>query len=167
MLAAWAKLCRSPRKNPPVLLLAGRGGYDNTEEVIARLISEFNLVNRVRLLGSVEDVAGLLAAADLYVHSAVSEGLPNAILEAMAAGLPVVATDLPGIREAVGEEGAPYLVPAADVRALAEQLARFLIDSELCRTLGDALRQRAVTTFSVERMVGQMAVVMASPLFQG
>src|SRR2546426_8921983 len=86
------------------------------------LARELNLGRSVRFLGPVDDVPGLLSAVDLAVLSSTSEGCPNAVLECMASGLPVVATDIPGIRKAVGPSGYNYLAPPDDARSFAERI---------------------------------------------
>jgi glycosyltransferase involved in cell wall biosynthesis len=99
----------------------------------------------VRLLGSIPDVARLLAAADLFVLPSLSEGLPNALLEAMASGVPAVATAVGGVPELTGGdgEGGALLVAAADAEELATAAIRILRDPQLGVRLGQAGRSRA------------------------
>lgn len=108
------------------------------------------LADRVRLLGRRDDVPELLAAADLFALTSRSEGLPLAVAEAMACGLPVVGTDVGGMRDVVGACGA--LVPSQDVAALTAALTRLLVDDGLRATLGVAARARAVDQFSLATM---------------
>ena len=77
---------------------------------VEALIQELKIVSSVRLVGEVPDLANLLGALDLGVFSSRFEGCPNGVLECMAAGLPVVATDIPGIIEAVGSDMKSYLI---------------------------------------------------------
>jgi glycosyltransferase involved in cell wall biosynthesis/uncharacterized membrane protein len=109
------------------------------------------LAGRVELLGARRDVPELLAAADLFVLSSRSEGLPISVLEAMAAGLPVVATNVGGVSELVVDGETGFLVPPADPRALAEALERLLRDPELRHRFGAAARRRAKRRFDVAR----------------
>ncbi len=132
------------------LLLAGK--MDGRVTGLQHLIDELGLTDNIRLLGMVNDVSGLLHASDLCVHSAISEGCPNAVLEAMAAGLPVAGTDIPGIREAVGAEGASFLTPVGDHVGMAEKIKLLMADPELRKSYGSALRNRVKSEFSVERM---------------
>jgi glycosyltransferase involved in cell wall biosynthesis len=106
---------------------------------------------RVQLVGARRDIRELLASADLFVLSSRSEGLPISVLEAMAAGLPVVATDVGGLSELVVDGETGILVPAADPKALAEAVERLLLDPELRRRFGTASRRRAERRFDLPR----------------
>jgi glycosyltransferase involved in cell wall biosynthesis len=107
--------------------------------------------DQVELLGARGDVSDLLARSDVFVLSSRSEGFPVSILEAMAAGLPVVATDVGGVAEAVVDGETGILVPAADPNALAGALERLIADVELRRRLGAAGRARALRLFDTPR----------------
>jgi glycosyltransferase involved in cell wall biosynthesis len=120
-------------------------------EHVQALLDELQLGDAAELVGTSDDVAGILAAADVFVLSSRSEGLPVAILEAMAMALPVVATDVGGIPELVADGQTGLLVPPGDVGALAVALEQLLRDAELRRRLGAAGRARAENEFSVER----------------
>ena len=104
----------------------------------------------VRLAGERDDVGELLAAADLFVLSSRSEGLPLSILEAMAAGLPVVASDVGGVPELVVDGETGLLVPPGDPHALAAAIDRLLDDPDLRRRLGAAGRLRVSEQFDLE-----------------
>src|SRR5439155_2520583 len=101
------------------------------------------LGSSVRFLGDVEDVAGLLAASDVAVLSSPSESRPHAVLEAAAAGLPIVATDIPGIREALGQHQHAHLAPVGDAERLAENLVQLISQPALRAELGE-LNRRSV-----------------------
>jgi glycosyltransferase involved in cell wall biosynthesis len=99
------------------------------------------------------DVVGIhLCAGDVFVLPSRQEGFPVAPVEAMAAGLPVVACDAPGVRSVVGEgPGAGgVVVPRDDPPALAAALGRFVDDPSLSASTGAAARRRAETTFSLD-----------------
>jgi glycosyltransferase involved in cell wall biosynthesis len=145
----------------PLLVLAGRL---DAPAAIQRLIGELQLDQSVRLLGEVDDVSGLLSAADLGLLSSRSEGCPNGVLESMAAGLAVVATDCPGIREAVGDAGTPWLAPAGDAEAMAERILRLAADAGLRAELGAANRRRIASEFTRERLNTDLAALLASAL---
>jgi len=140
-----------------VLLLAGRDdgfGVALTAQAEARAV-----IDHVRFLGAREDVPDLLAAADLCVLASHEEGSPNAVIEAMAAGLPAVVTDVGGSPEAVG--GAGLVVPPQDPAALAEALVRLGTDAALRASLGAEARARAEAEFSLEACVGRYVALYA------
>ncbi|HEV8632610.1 MAG TPA: glycosyltransferase, partial [Thermoanaerobaculia bacterium] len=147
LVAAWRRVVDGGAGPSPVLLLAGRRG--DTAGKVESLVARLALGESVQLLGEVDDVAGLLAAVDLFAFSSRHEGCPNAVLEAMAAGLPVVATDDPGNREALGPEG--YFVASGDSAALADAIVRLLADPERRRAEGTRNRQRIATAFPPQR----------------
>jgi glycosyltransferase involved in cell wall biosynthesis len=111
----------------------------------------------IRFIGSRDDVATVLAAADLVVQSSLYEGFPNAMLEAMAAGRPVVATAVGGTAEAVVAERTGVLVPPRDSAALAAAMVRLLGDRDLAERFGRAGQARVSSEFSVSQMVRRYA----------
>jgi glycosyltransferase involved in cell wall biosynthesis len=113
----------------------------------------------VHFLGQRGDVARLLAHCECLWLGSGYEGQSNAILEAMSAGLPVVATDIPGNRDLVVPNQTGYLVPVGDRAAFARWTNVLLNDSELADQLGAAGRQRVLTEFSVEKMVARHAAL--------
>ena len=106
---------------------------------------------RVELLGTHGEVPRLLAGADAFVLSSASEGMPISVLEAMAAGLPVVASAVGGVPELVVDGETGLLVPPGDADALADALERVLGDAELRRRMGEAARRRAEEEFDLAR----------------
>jgi glycosyltransferase involved in cell wall biosynthesis len=116
---------------------------------VAATILERGLAERIDLLGNRGDVPDLLASADVFVLSSRSEGFPVSILEAMAAGLPVVATNVGGVAESVVDGETGLLVPPGDPGALAAALDRVLTDSALRLRLGTAGREQARRHFDV------------------
>ena len=167
LLRAWRivvdRLGASDRE--AILVLAGR--LDNTADRVRASIASLGLDASVRLLGEIDDVAGLLAAADLGVFSSVSEGCPNAVLETMAAGLPVVATDCPGVREAIGESDDVGLVPVGNADAMAEQLVRFAADPALRARVGNAHAARIRAAFSLDRLDATMTSLLSAAVDTG
>jgi len=120
-------------------------------------IASSRVGQRFRRLGrrSHEEVRALLAEADVWVGSAVEgadgdkEGIPTALLEAMAARLPVVTTDAGSILEVVEDQVSALIVPQKDPEALANALERVLSDAGLAQRLGSAAAERARTEFDV------------------
>jgi glycosyltransferase involved in cell wall biosynthesis len=104
-------------------------------------------------LGHRDDVGARLAEADVFVLPSRSEAFPNAVLEAMAAGLPIVASGVGGILELIDSGRTGLLVPPGEPRALAEALCRLIADPELAARLGVAARDEARAHYSFERMV--------------
>ena len=142
------------------LLLAGDG---ELRPQLMRLAQELGLSSRIHFLGRRDDIPQLLKIADVYAHSAHSEGFGIAALEAMAAGVPVVASNLPGLAEVVGEAG--ILVPPGDSDAMASALNRVLESAELRQKLSSAGRQRA-QEFSIEKTAQQFSELYARVLQQ-
>ena len=104
-----------------------------------------------RMLGLRRDVARILAAADLFLLTSVSEGIPLTLLEAMAAALPAVATCVGGVSEVVQDGMTGLLVPAGDDRALATAIQQLACDASLRRRMGSRGQQRAVASFSEQQ----------------
>jgi glycosyltransferase involved in cell wall biosynthesis len=109
--------------------------------------------DRVRFLGHRRDVPALLAASDLFVLPSLYEGLPLSVLEAMASGVPVIATSIGGTDEVVRDGETGTLVPAADSDALADAIARTLGDREHASRLALAARSLVAREYSVAAMV--------------
>lgn len=124
-------------------------------EKLAALIRQHGLTERIHLAGERHDIPAFHALADIVVHSSHEEGFSNAILEAMTAGKPVIATNVGGNPEAVrdGENG--LLVPVRDVGSLETALARLATDPALRAQLGKASRRRIEAEFSIEGTVRQ------------
>jgi glycosyltransferase involved in cell wall biosynthesis len=164
LIRAWKNVVdRTPSSGErPVLLLAGRP--DSGENVLKSLASRLLLDDTVRFLGKVDDIAGLLSAVDLCIHSSKTEGCPNGVLEAMAAGLPVIGTDIPGIREAVGEAGNGFLVPVGDHQRMADAIARLVGDPELCVRYGEVLKKRIDEEFSLDQMCRKSVILLSDAL---
>lgn len=111
------------------------------------------LGDQVLILPFTGAVAPILAAFDIYALPSLWESLPIGLLEAMAAGLPVVAADVGGVREAVTHEQTGLLHPRGDVAALSEALERLLLDADLRARMGAAGRARQEALFSLDTML--------------
>jgi len=119
---------------------------------VRALIEQLDLGRTVVLAGQREDVPALLKLMDVFTLPSHREGMPRSVLEAMASGLPVVATDIRGCREEVVDGQTGHLVPVGDVEALSEALLALLQDEEKARVMGLAGQARATTLFD-ERAV--------------
>jgi sugar transferase (PEP-CTERM/EpsH1 system associated) len=115
--------------------------------------------DRVQFLGHRPDVEAVYAALDLFVLSSVSEGLSNTILEAMASGLPVVATRVGGADELIEEGTTGFIVPASNAPELAAAIERVVGQPDLLARMGAAGRERALDEFALERMLRDYAHV--------
>ena len=144
------------------LLLAGR--FDNTHESLKALAADLEISADVKFLGAVNDIPGLLSSVDLGVFSSRTEGSPNGLLECMAAGLAVAATDIPGIREAVGQGGQPFLAPPGDAQILADRILKLAVSPALRAQLGEANRRRIVLEFNPRRMCEETSEVIVAGL---
>jgi len=122
------------------------------EPAVRKLVQQLGLDNRVRLLGFRRDVSELIASSQVFVLSSRSEAFPYSVLEAMRAALPVVATDVGGIREAVVPEETGLLSPPGDPDALQANLRRLMNDAEARRRLGEAGRRRYLSQFTFDKM---------------
>ena len=141
--------------------IAGRGDLADalTRDARARRVGD-----RLHLLGLRDDVPDLLAAADAFVLPSRSEGLPLALLEAMFAGLPIVATRVGEIPAALQEGAAGLLVSPGRPDELAVAIERILSDAELARQLGRRARERAVAEFDVATMAARYRALYAPAL---
>jgi glycosyltransferase involved in cell wall biosynthesis len=138
-----------PRVPGALFVIAGDGPDRSRLEAKAR---ECGIGNRVVFLGHRDDIPELLAACDIYVLPSLFEGLPVSVLEAMAAGKPVIATDIGGTNEAVVPGVTGMLVAAADAGALAREIDRLVHDPERRAAMGRAGQERVSDLFTVERM---------------
>jgi glycosyltransferase involved in cell wall biosynthesis len=118
-----------------------------------QLIRELNIEKQVIFTGQREDVPAILREVDVVVHPSLTEGLSNVILEAMASGIPVVATNVGGNPELVEDGRTGFLVPVADPVGIADGICRLLDRPEMARAFGQRARQRIMEEFAVEQMV--------------
>ena len=123
---------------------------------------DLGVLPRIRFAGHRADVPDFLRAADLFVHPSHQEGFSNAILEAMAAGLPVVACDVGGNAEAVVDGKTGRLVPPRCPGRLAEAISGLLRDEGKRRAMGEAGKRRAGERFSLVRMVAEVEAMYGS-----
>ena len=141
------------------VVLAGDGQL----EQLATRVRELGLGDCVTIQGWVggDEKKALLKRAWLYVLPSYNEGLPMSVLEAMAAALPVIATTVGGIPEAVRDGSEGFLVQPGDIRALAEKMASLLADKEMCHEMGKAAWTRALSTFSTQVVIPRLEGIYA------
>ncbi len=130
-------------------------------ERVERIRDQLELRDRVRLLGTLDDVRSRLAQANLFVMSSLSEGISLTVLEAMAAGLPAVVTAVGGNPEIVVEGVTGRLVPARDPDTLASVLIEVLSDPARAEEMGRAGRRRVAEHFDIRRMVREYEALYA------
>ena len=138
------------------LAFAGTGPLEGE---LRALVKELGLEGKVALLGKRDDVPELHRGASVYVLPSASEGSPNALLEALAAGTPTVATEIAGVAEIARGEREALLVPRDDAAALARGIVRLLEDRALAARLAAAGRERVAQEFDLERVADRYSEV--------
>jgi glycosyltransferase involved in cell wall biosynthesis len=136
------------------LILVGDG---EIRDELGELATTLGVADRTTFTGLRNDIPELLAAFDVFAHPSYDDPCPLAVLEAQAAGLPVVAFAEGGIREIVADGTTGLLAPDRDVDELAERLARLVDDAELRARMGTAARERATTVFDPARAGNEFA----------
>lgn len=154
LLAAVARL--EPDLPPWQLLIAGDGPLRAPLEAQATALG---LGGRVRFLGQVPQARRLLAGMDLYISASLMEGLGLSVMEAMAAGLPVLSTAAGGVTELLAAEQTGLLVPVDDVPAMAAAIRRLLTDPDLGRRLAAGALAQYTEHFTVEQFVRRTEAV--------
>jgi len=139
------------------------GGGPELQALIARADVR-GILRAFTFLGHRDDVPARLAEADIFVLPSRSEAFPNAVLEAMAAGLPIVASGVGGILELIDNERTGLLVPAGEPQPLADRLSRLMADPPLATRLGDAARDEARARYSFDRMVAAFECLYVTEL---
>ena len=144
-------------------IIAGEGELLDATQELARSLG---IAERTFFIGRCKDIGRVLSISDVCVLSSVSEGFSNSILEYMAAGRPVVSTNVGGAREAVVDGETGYLVPAGDYKRIAEHVASLLLNPEQARAMGEAGRRVVNEKFSsskqlqnVESLYGELLKV--------
>ncbi|RMD63211.1 MAG: glycosyltransferase [Alphaproteobacteria bacterium] len=137
---------------PARLVIAGDGPERANLE---RTAQETGIAARVTFTGHVDDIVTVLGALDVFVLSSDTEQMPNSLLQAMAAALPVAATDVGDIRRIVAEDNRPFVVPRDDEAALATALRRVIDDRDLRTRLGALNRERVRNHYGMERMLAR------------
>jgi len=162
----------SPEKNIPLFLEAARevsgrfpaarfvvGGDGPERDFLSAEARRLGLEEKLLFAGAQDDPSGFLAALDLFVLTSDTEGLPNAVMEAMGSGIPVVATRVGGTHEVVVDGETGLLVPARNPAALMEALGGLLADAGARRRMGEAGRARIAAHYTSERMIAGTCAV--------
>ncbi|MFO0758751.1 MAG: glycosyltransferase [Byssovorax sp.] len=146
------------------LLLCGEGPE---EGALRALAGQLGVASRVLFLGGRTDVPRVLAAADVFALSSDAEGLPLAPIEAMAMGLPVVATGVGGVPDLVVDGVSGWITPAGDVSALRDRLTDLRADPARAASMGEAGRAHALARRSLDRMTEAYLALYTSPAPRG
>ncbi len=149
LLKAW-KIVRTEGGDLQSVLYIYGDGPQRT--VLDKTIREESLADSVRLCGRVDDVRSAMDDADILAHPSYREGNSNAVLEAMASGIPVVGSDISGNSTLVGESGIRFLHDPGDHVNLAEILLQLLRDGDLRRATGRKMRERALEYFQIDQI---------------
>lgn len=147
LLTAWPQLC---------CLFVGEG---ELHEVLHRMASDLGVERACRFVGAREDIADILAAADLFVLPSLSEGFPFVLLEALAMGCPVVASRVNGVPELIEDRKTGRLVPSRDPQALAVVIQEMLSDPATALSMGAAGRIVVREQFTADRMVAKTTAI--------
>jgi len=149
LIRAWAQAL--PNLAKAILLVAGEGPQREKLETLAH---NLGISHSLRLVGFCDNVPLLFAASDIFILPSLWEGMPNVVLEAMAAGVPVIATSVEGSRELLLDGKAGVLVPPRDADSLAKAIVGIYNQPEKVRVLVRRAKKRVRENFTVERMVG-------------
>ncbi|MBN1405137.1 MAG: GT4 family glycosyltransferase PelF [Candidatus Omnitrophica bacterium] len=157
-----------PKKDPKTLLEAFKlviqqvpnaklvmAGDGLLKEQLMAMKDNLGLNGSVKFLGNRRDIPELLQVFDVFALSSVKEGLPIAILEAMASGLAVVATDVDGNAEVVQHGKTGFIVPARNPVALAEDIVKLLLDKDEAKKMGFLAQERVKNYFTFEKMIAE------------
>ncbi len=150
-LATFIRAVSEAYRSDPAIhgLIVGDGP---SRPELERLTRSLEIEAGITFFGHTNEVGCLLRASDLFVQSSAREGMPFAVLEAMACGLPVILSDLPAHRDAIGEVPTP-LVAVGNHRSLAARILELRRIPGRGRSLGSALRERWGEAFTVDRMI--------------
>ena len=139
-----------------LLQIAGEGPLRQQLEQQAQ---NLGIGDRVEFLGYTEDIANLLAEASFLMHTSESEGCPNVVMEAMACGRPVIATDVGDISRLIDDGKTGFVVRAGDEATLVTRIVTLLSNSELRRRMGEASQAKAKQEFGLDRLVTETLAI--------
>ncbi len=151
LIRAAASVCRAcPSAR---FVVVGEAHYDSYLEELKALAASLGVENQVRFMGSRKDVFSILKSSDIFCLPSRTEGMSNALIEAMASRLPCVATDVGGNGELITNGKTGFLVPNEDAEAMASALIKLIDNSSLATEIGRSGRQRIEESFTLERMI--------------
>ena len=153
-LDLWLPLIRTLSTDPDVhILLAGHGLYDADEQQITDYLNRYRLQERVERTGPLphSEIVHALRRMDIYVNTSYQEGMPNGVLEAMACGLPVVATDAGDTPDVVDHGVTGYICPKGDLDAMVAYCRNLIEQPTLRQCMGRSARQRVEQVFYLDR----------------
>ena len=128
-------------------------GDGSLKEELQDHTKKLNIEQNIIFTGVRRDIPALLAAMDIFIFPSLWEGFGNALVEAMAAGKPIIATDIPSVREILDSGKSGIVVPPANSEAIARSLDLLLSDRALAENLGNAARERALSSFTIDSTV--------------
>jgi len=140
-------------------VLVGASDAGNLARIPEQVLRKWHAQGDVECWGHCDNMPDVLAQADIVCLPSYREGLPKALIEAMAMGLPCVTTDVPGCREVVTDGDNGFLVPARDAASLAEAIAKLVDNAGLRERMGRRGRERAEAEFSDERVISETLAV--------
>lgn len=128
-------------------------GDGSLKEELQDHTKKLNIEQNIIFTGVRRDIPALLSAMDIFIFPSLWEGFGNALVEAMAAGKPIIATDIPSVREILDSGKSGIVVPPANSEAIARSLDLLLSDRALAENLGNAARERALSSFTIDSTV--------------
>lgn len=146
-------------RNDLILILVGDGAE---RDRIERHIQQMGISEHVFMLGKREDIPEILGLIDVFVLPTLSEGMSNALIEAMAAGKAVITTDIPENREIIEDRVTGILVSTRSAGAIESAIIELTSDDCLLKSLGTNARQRALASFSLDNVISGMSTFLAS-----
>lgn len=159
LVQAAARICAKDSRAK--FLIVGGVAEPDCFEDLQRQVRELGPKGRFRFAGESNSVGDYLAASDVFVLPSRSEGFSNALIEAMAASLPCVATDVGGNSEAVEDGVSGFIIPSQDADTLADRVGRLIQDPELANRMGRAGRKRLEEKFTLDAMMKQLTAEYA------
>jgi glycosyltransferase involved in cell wall biosynthesis len=153
----WDRLLRVARalKQSGFDYLIQIAGDGRLRGVLDQQVQDLGIADCIEFLGYMDDIASLLATARFLVHTSDSEGCPNVVMEAMACGRAVVATDAGDVPSLVEDGKTGFVVPRGDEATLLARMVTLMTDDDLCRRMGEAGRAKAEQQFGLDRLVAE------------